>query len=828
MLIKQLKLLIPIVIGVVFLAILSSTILASNGLSAQNDWGRFYIKNDIVYFKGTLLGDTFTDYVRLTGSSKQTKLKGNIISKAKKVYAVDGVVAVIDQYGQLFTHGENKETVLQVAGGSWNAFKFVAGDYSSQVDSVIMNDKGATLKLSSGTHLVKGSHITTAGNSYDPLLSGSTTEDLIVLENTNLARTDDGRLWIGNTEGTMTAIDDIAEFNSENITDINGSSSPSDIDQMWALTDAGRLLHSTDGTTWAESATNVLKFFHSPSGETLILKNDGTYHNSSLVDPDNFTEIPIESVFGTLNNVMYDGDSIILHSGNDLYASTNGSDMSHHYEIEPTIMAGGFNQFGIHPDTGTEFDSNDVHSNGTHFDADGLSSNETEFDANGNTVDDDKWNSLGFNLAGYNTLTSSYFGANHLTSTGATYYNGLDWEGISAAGLDAEGFDANGYNTFTNSYFGADNLTKEDNAFYPDQNGYDWEGLNVNGFNEDGYWHNTGSLFGEESGDYLCKTHSGDAFADYGSGFLENCDGFDADGFASDGFHGTTNLDRREFAVNGIHSISNDYFNPDDGLTIDLLEFDPQTNLTQGSSEFGSDNLTWNDEIYGINGRDYQGFDTNGFLADGTHSNGTLYNDDGFSLEGWNEDGVFRDGMTIDNGHLAKDFSLAHSITRDSFFRTLVKNQTINETGLTNLGTIFVRNNTRDGFEVSIDSDEGGVLRPTGMSAPMTDGEVPIPYGIILSREGVTGAGIDETLEFNTATLAAAQSNKSVLEVIDENGITTGIRGATILAVAGNTSAAGSPTDVEYELDVNVEEDGGAMNMAGTYTDTLTITYLDR
>jgi len=825
MLIKQLKLLIPIVIGVVFLAILSSTILASNGLSAQNDMGSFYIKDDIVYFKGTLLGDTFTDYVRLTGPSKQTKLKGNIISKAKKVYAVDGVVAVIDQYGQLFAHGENKETVLQVAGGSWNAFKFVAGDYSSGVDSLIMNDKGATLKLTSGTHLVKGSHITTAGNSYDPLLSGSITEDLIVLENTNLARTDDGRLWIGNTEGTMTAIDDIAEFNSENITDINGSSSPSDIDQMWALTDAGRLLHSTDGTTWAEAATNVLKFFHSPAGETLILKNDGTYHNSSLVDPDNFTEISIDAVYGTLTHVMYDGDSIILHSGNDLYTSTSGSDISHHYEIEPTILAGGFNQFGIHPDTDTEFDPDGAHSNGTNFDAGGLASNGTEFDANGNTVDDDEWNSLGFNLAGYNTLTSSYFGEDHLTATDETYYNGLDYLGVSAEGLDAEGFDDNGYNTFTNSYFGADNLTKEDNTFH---DGYDWQGLDANGFDAEGYWSFTGKLFGEEAGDYLCKTQSGDSFADYGSGFLENCDGVDAEGYASDGFHGTTNLDRREFAANGIHSISNDYFNPDDGLTIDLLEFDPQTNLTQGSEEFGSDNLTWNDEIYGTNGRDYQGFDTNGFLVDGTHRNNTLYDDDGFSLEGWNEDGVFRDGMTIDNGHLAKYFSLAHKISRDSFFRTLVKNSTITDIGITNLGTIFVRNNTRDGFEVSIDSDEGGVLRPTGVSAQMIDGEVPIPYGITLSREGITGQGIDETLEFDTAALADAQSNKSVLEVVDENGVTTGIRGATILAVAGNTSAASSPTDVEYELDVTIAADGGAMKMAGTYTDTLTITYLDR
>jgi len=823
MLIKKFKLLSSILIAVITVALMSSTLFASNGLTAQNDWGSFYIKNDIVYFKGTLLGTTYDDYVRLTGSSKQTKLKGNIISKAKQVYAADGVVAIVDQYGQLFVNGENKESIFQSVGGNSKSFKFVAGDYSSQVESLSLTDKGSAIKMTSGTHLITGSHITDSGDRYEAILSDSSLEDMVVLSSTNLARTGDGKLLIGSSQDTMIQVDGLAIFNNENITDIKGSSS--DTDHMWALTDSGRVLHSTDGTSWTEHANDVLKIFHDPSGKTLIVKNDGTYHSSSADSPGSFTEIAIDQLYGNLTNVMHDGTDIILHSGNDLYKSSNGGAISHHYEIEPTILPGGFNQFGIHPDTGTEFDSNGLHYNGTYFNGSGLTANGTEFDSNGNTVDGDEWSALGWRIDGYHQNGTYFLNCN--TMSGDAYHLGRDCNGLTAGGIDAEGFDADGYNTFTNSYFGEDNLTKDGNAYYE---GYDWQGLDSNGFDRDGYWNFTALLFSEEAGDYYCKTKTGEEFVDYGSGFMEDCQGLDVDGYQRDGYHHETNLDRRGFSANGIHNISNDYFNPDDGLTIDGSEFDPQTNLTQTGLEFGSDNLTWNDQVYGTNGRDYQGYDVNGFLENGTHRNGTLYDDEGFSITGWNQDGVFRDGMTIDNGHLSKDFSMDHSVARDSFFRTLVKTSKINpgETE-TNLGSIFIRNNTRDGFEVSIESEKGGVLQPTGVSAEMTDGEVPIPYNIYLRKEGQVGLGIDETLEFDSNALADTRSSRSILEIIDENGIVSGIRGASILAVAGNTSAASSPTDVQYELIVDIPDDqNSAMDMSGTYTDVLTITYWDK
>jgi len=823
MLIKKFKLLSSILIAVMTVALMSSTLFASNGLSAQNDWGSFYIKNDIVYFKGTLLGTTYSDYVRLTGSSKQTKLKGNIITQAKQVYAADGVVAIVDQYGQLFVNGENKESIFQSVGGNSKSFKFVAGDTASQVEYVSLTDKGAAIKMTSGSHIIKGSHITEAGNKYEAILSDSSLEDMVILDSTNMARTGDGQLLIGSTPETMVQIDGLAAFNNENITDIQGSSS--DTDHMWALTDAGRVLHSTDGTSWTEYATDVFKLFHDPSGKTLILKNDGTYLNSSADNPGSFTAIAIDQLYGNLTNVMYDGDDIILHSGNDLYQSSSGGAVSHLYEIEPTVMPGGFNQFGIHPDTGTEFDSNGLHYNGTLFDGNGLAVNGTEFDADGNTVDGDEWSALGFRSDGLHQNGTYFLNCN--TMSGDAYHLGRDCNGLTAGGIDADGFDADGYNTFTNSYFGEDNLTQDGNAYH---NGYDWQGLDVNGFDIDGYWNFTGSLFSEEAGDYYCKTKTGEEYADNGSGFIADCQGLDVDGYQSDGYHNVTNLDRRGFSANGIHSISNDYFNPDDGLTIDGLEFDPQTNLTQAGLEFGSDNLTWNDQVYGTNGRDYEGYDINGFLENGTHRNGTLYDDDGYSITGWNQDGVFRDGMTIDNGTLAKEFAMANTVARDSFFRTIVKTSKIRAgEGETNLGSLFIRNNTRDGFEVSIESEKGGVLQPTGVSAAMEDGEVPIPYNITLLKEGRTGVGIDENLEFDSNVLASTRANRSILEVVDGDGIVSSIRGASILTVAGGVSAASSATDVQYELIVDIPDDqNGAMNMAGTYTDVLTITYWDR
>jgi len=176
--------------------------------------------------------------------------------------------------------------------------------------------------------------------------------------------------------------------------------------------------------------------------------------------------------------------------------------------------------------------------------------------------------------------------------------------------------------------------------------------------------------------------------------------------------------------------------------------------------------------------------------------------------------------MNVQNAEVTATFLMTHSVERDSFFKTLVETSKITRAGDTKLGRFYVRNNTRDGYELSIDSAEGGVLQPTGVSALTPDGEVAIPYSIHISKEGDIGVGIDETYEFSSSDLASAAGNRTALDA-------SGIIGVTILKIAGGGSSASSATDAKFELFVNIEDDSNVMEMAGTYTDTLTLTYKD-
>jgi len=176
----------------------------------------------------------------------------------------------------------------------------------------------------------------------------------------------------------------------------------------------------------------------------------------------------------------------------------------------------------------------------------------------------------------------------------------------------------------------------------------------------------------------------------------------------------------------------------------------------------------------------------------------------------------------VQDAEVTATFEMSHIVQRDSFFKTLVTTSKITKAGDTKLGRFYVRNNTRDGFELSIDSAEGGVLMPTGVSTLREDGEVPIPYNIRIDKEGDVGVGIDETYAFTSADLASVAADRAQLDA-------AGIIGATILRIAGGagTSNASSATDAVFDLVVNVIDDTGIMEMAGTYTDTLTLTYKD-
>ena len=146
-------------------------------------------------------------------------------------------------------------------------------------------------------------------------------------------------------------------------------------------------------------------------------------------------------------------------------------------------------------------------------------------------------------------------------------------------------------------------------------------------------------------------------------------------------------------------------------------------------------------------------------------------------------------------------FNLSHAVTRISSFQTITKTSKIDEGNKNiDIGTLKVKNNTRDGFTLTVESANDGNLH----SATDSDGEADLPYTISLDLSGSKGTGMDEKTEISTVDLASA---------------------VTILSKAGD--AVSSATDRTYDILVNVPDATNSMEMAGTYTDVLTFTYTD-
>ncbi len=145
-------------------------------------------------------------------------------------------------------------------------------------------------------------------------------------------------------------------------------------------------------------------------------------------------------------------------------------------------------------------------------------------------------------------------------------------------------------------------------------------------------------------------------------------------------------------------------------------------------------------------------------------------------------------------------FQLKHSVERESYFKTIISKSLIDKAGKTEIGRFIVRNNTKDGFAVKIESEFKGNLQPSTTD----DGETDIPYSIELQKDGEIGEGLNYVETFTSTALANEQS---------------------ILEMAGD--AASSPTDAEFKLVIDIKDDSNVMGMAGTYQDSLTLTYED-
>ena len=155
----------------------------------------------------------------------------------------------------------------------------------------------------------------------------------------------------------------------------------------------------------------------------------------------------------------------------------------------------------------------------------------------------------------------------------------------------------------------------------------------------------------------------------------------------------------------------------------------------------------------------------------------------------------------VQDSAVPDDFSLTHAVSRLSTFETTVLNTNIDEAGETKIGKFSIKNNTRDGFTVYISSEKGGVLSPSTTD----DGESDISYDIAISKDGDLGLGVDFTGDIASSALA----------------------GSAAVTVLHNSGLQSSATSLKCELSIDIT-DSGQMEMAGTYSDTITVTYVDQ
>ena len=139
-----------------------------------------------------------------------------------------------------------------------------------------------------------------------------------------------------------------------------------------------------------------------------------------------------------------------------------------------------------------------------------------------------------------------------------------------------------------------------------------------------------------------------------------------------------------------------------------------------------------------------------------------------------------------------------HKVERESefkisFFRTVV------EDGDTDVARFHVKNNTIDGYQLLVESQNGGQFVP----ASTLDGESNIPYTIGVDFSGQLGINVTSKETISTSELNTGSNQ--------------------ILHVDYQLS----PTDVEGVITIEINDTNNQFMMAGSYSDTLTVTYVD-
>ena len=757
------------IIGALAILAMPTMVLGSGFLS--NNYGDFYISEGVVYFRGTVAGVASTEFQPLTGSDRivstsESSLSGSIVD----LYVDNQGVAVLTDRGSVYKLGTGSEGIFGGSPGTETNWRYAAGSIMSRVVAVEHTPGvGVVYQYANGTRTLTNAD--SDSQQYGSYINSEPIDKIVRTATQELAVMDNGNLYVGSSNSNM---DQVGLSGTVKDIGVLGTST------MLALTDSGDLYTSTDGVNWSISNTSIAKFNMS-QGKLFVVKSDGQVLSSDELVPVNYTAQGQVDSADAVTSIQETGDGVVAYVGNDLYSISADGSMSHYYTIMPTYDANGFDLFGLHRDTGTEFDPSGMTVNGNAYDSLG-------YDING--YNSDGYNVSGWSASSVNQETGTEFDANGLTIDGDEYDSrGFDINGLSANGVNESGFDIATYiHRDTGTEFDSNGLTIDGDIY--DQYGYAVDGYNGDGFNRAGINSETGTEF--------------DASGVSSDGDLYDADGYDSIGYNASGYdrdgYNTSGINGDGFYVTGVHSTTQSEFDTS-GMTADGDEFD-SNGLTQSGSVFGLDTLTVDDNAYGPDGRDYEGYDEGGFLADKVHKNGTVYDTDGYTADGWNEDGVFRDGARVKNGHLTKQFKIDHHVARESYFKTRVITAQLNPSGAAvKLGTFTVRNNSRDGFDLSMVSAQGGILQPDSV----LDGEVPIPYSVNIKQTGSLGQGVDSVLTHASDALSNGQ--------------------VSILSRAG--SIVSSATDANFDLYVNANALGGALDMAGTYSDVLTLTYTD-
>jgi hypothetical protein len=122
------------------------------------------------------------------------------------------------------------------------------------------------------------------------------------------------------------------------------------------------------------------------------------------------------------------------------------------------------------------------------------------------------------------------------------------------------------------------------------------------------------------------------------------------------------------------------------------------------------------------------------------------------------------------------------------------------------VATVSLDNNTRDGYALYL-STTNGVLR----SGTSDHGEEDIAYNLSKTQSGNAPEGSDS---FLALTIPASPPTTQTLIL----GTETALSGDDLLT---------DPTEIDFTLKVNVTS-ASFVDMAGTYSDTITLTYVDK